>query len=52
MSDAELEAKFHVLAAHGAPAVDAQQLIQELWNIEREPDIAPIVKLAGRSDAA
>ena len=50
MSDAELEAKFHALADHGAPAIGGQQLIHELWNIEREPDIARIVKLTGSAE--
>jgi 2-methylcitrate dehydratase PrpD len=50
MSDAELEAKFHALAAHGAPELGSQLLIHELWNIGREPDIGRIVKLTGRSD--
>jgi 2-methylcitrate dehydratase PrpD len=52
MSDGELEAKFHALAAHGATAIDARQLVGELWSIEREPDIGRIVKLTGRSDRA
>jgi 2-methylcitrate dehydratase PrpD len=47
MSDAELEAKFHALAAFGAPGVDAQRLIDAIWNVEREPDLSQIVKLTG-----
>ena len=30
----------------------AQQLIHELWSIEREPDIGRIIKLTGRFDRA
>ncbi len=52
MSDAELAAKFHALAADGAPAIGAQQLLHELWSIEREPDIGRIVKLTARLDGA
>ena len=47
MSDAELKAKFHALAAFRAPGVDAQWLIDAIWNIEREPDVGQIVKLTG-----
>jgi 2-methylcitrate dehydratase PrpD len=46
MSDAELEAKFHSLAAHGAPAIDARQLIDAIWQIGSEPDVGRIIKLA------
>ena len=45
MSDAELEAKFFSLAAHGAPAVDAQRLAGAIWSIEHEQDIARMIKL-------
>jgi 2-methylcitrate dehydratase PrpD len=46
MSDAELEAKFHSVTAHGAPAIDARRLIDAIWQIESEPDIGHIIKLA------
>jgi len=46
MSDAELEAKFFGLATHGAPAVDAQRLLGAIWSIEREQDVARMIKLA------
>ena len=45
MSDAELAAKFRGLAAHGAPAVDAERLLDRLWAIEREPDAGNVIKL-------
>jgi 2-methylcitrate dehydratase PrpD len=45
MSDAELEAKFRDLAAHGAPAIDVQQLIEGLRGIEREPDIRRLIEM-------
>jgi 2-methylcitrate dehydratase PrpD len=46
MSDAELEAKFLNLATHGTPAVDAQRLVGSIWSLEREQDVAQIIKLA------
>ena len=45
MSDSELESKLRILAAHGAPAVDAQQLLEELWAIEAQRDVARILRL-------
>jgi hypothetical protein len=45
MSDAELEAKFHGLAAYGAPAIDADRLIAAIWDIESEPDAARILAM-------
>jgi 2-methylcitrate dehydratase PrpD len=45
MSDAELEAKFRGLAAHGAPTIDADRVLERLWAIERERDVGSIVKL-------
>jgi 2-methylcitrate dehydratase PrpD len=46
MSDAELEAKFRGLAAHGAPAIDAGGLLAALRMIEAEIDAASVVKKA------
>jgi hypothetical protein len=45
MSDAELEAKFRGLAAHGAPAI-AGGLLAALRMIEAEIDAASVVKKA------
>jgi 2-methylcitrate dehydratase PrpD len=44
MSDAELEAKFHDLAAYGAPAIEPRQLLQRLWAIEHESDVGRVIK--------
>jgi 2-methylcitrate dehydratase PrpD len=44
MSDAELEAKFRGLAAHGAPTVDPDRLLAAIRMIEREADVADIIR--------
>jgi 2-methylcitrate dehydratase PrpD len=45
MTDAELEAKFRGLVDHGAPAVDAERLIEAIWGIGDEQDVAGIVRM-------
>lgn len=45
MSDAELDAKVHGLAAAGAPFVDAAGLIAAIRGIATEPDSARIMRL-------
>jgi hypothetical protein len=49
MSDAELEAKFRGLADHGAPTLDAGRLIESIWGIDREPNVARIIKMTALS---
>jgi 2-methylcitrate dehydratase PrpD len=39
LSDRELEAKFRDLAAYGAPGIEADRLIPQLWVVERIDDI-------------
>jgi 2-methylcitrate dehydratase PrpD len=46
LSDAELEAKFRTLAAHGCPGFDPSPLIAALWAIETAPDAAAVIRMA------
>ncbi|BBK44706.1 hypothetical protein STVA_47260 [Allostella vacuolata] len=46
LSDAELEAKFRALAAHGCPGFDPEPLIAALWAIEGAADAAQVIRLA------
>ena len=46
MSDAELTAKYRELAAYGASGVDAERLLQRLWEIENASDAASVVAMA------
>jgi 2-methylcitrate dehydratase PrpD len=50
MSDTELEAKFRGLAAHGAPALDTDRIIEVLWEIEHQPDVARVIKMTASSE--
>ena len=45
MSEDELDAKVHELAAFGAPEIDAAGLIAAIRTIETEPDVARIVRM-------
>lgn len=46
LGDAELEAKFRTLAAHGCPGFDPAPLIAALWAIEETEDAAAVIRLA------
>ena len=46
MTDAEIEAKFHSLAAHGCPTCDAGRLIDAVWAIDCTDDVGAIMTLA------
>lgn len=46
LSDAELEAKFRTLAAHGCPGFDPEPLIAALWSLESAPQAGAVIGLA------
>jgi 2-methylcitrate dehydratase PrpD len=45
MTDAELEAKFRGLVDYGAPALDSGRLIEAIWGIGDEQNVARIVRM-------
>ena len=51
MSEAELESKFRELAEYGAPAVDAERLIEAIRGIEGMPDAGRVLAIARPSAA-
>jgi 2-methylcitrate dehydratase PrpD len=46
LSDRELEAKLRDLANYGAPGVDAERLIEAVWEIEKTDGAATLLSLA------
>lgn len=46
MDDAALEAKFRALAAHGAPGVAVEPLLDALWAVEAAGDAGAVMRLA------
>ncbi len=52
MSDAELEAKFTDQAGLAAPGIDAQRCIDQLWQLESLPAVAPLIDLLTLKKAA
>jgi 2-methylcitrate dehydratase PrpD len=46
LSDRELESKLRELAAYGAPAVDAGQLIHSIWTLDKTENAAPVMRIA------
>ena len=45
LSDGEIEMKVRALAEQGAPACDADAIIEAVWDIDRAPDLQPLMAL-------
>ena len=43
LSDRELEEKFRDLAAYGAPGIDAERLIEAVWQVDKTEDAATLM---------
>lgn len=46
LSDGELSDKCRTLARHGGSGVPVERLLDALWNLERSPDAAAVMRLA------
>jgi 2-methylcitrate dehydratase PrpD len=46
LSDAEIEAKFRALVAHGGSGIDPDPLIEALWSLDHMEDVSGVLRLA------
>ena len=51
LTDADLEAKLRTLCLHGRSGVDADQLIEAVWQLDTTDDAASVIRLAGAPEA-